>query len=255
MELLSGPEIHAKVIQLVEGAKAELVLISPYFKPWKALHTALLTAIVARKVNVFLVLRGGEDRARQEEAAKALQVAGAKIFYLDRLHAKLYLSETEGLLTSMNLLESSALDSWEIAVRVTLQREREDFAKFQGEARKILSKALEEAHVASHITTPPVTKSPVKDTRSLWGGPVPLPVQPTPTASRPRPANTEKGHCLRCGKLITLDINKPLCRTCYEVWAEYSNPDYMESFCLVCGNEHETSMSRPMCRSCFRKLR
>lgn len=255
MELLAGPEIHAKVIQLVEGAQRELVLISPYFKPWKALSTALKTSIVVRKVAVYLVLRGGEDRSRQEEAARPLKEAGAKVFFVERLHAKLYLSETEGLLTSMNLLDSSALDSWEIAVRVTLQREREDFVKFQGEAAKILKKASDEAQVGLHTTSQPIVKPPQKDTRAQGVVQKPVTVQAPVTAPKPRASAIEKGHCLRCCKPITLDLNKPLCRTCYERWAEYSNPEYIEAFCLMCGTEHDTSMARPLCRSCFRKMR
>lgn len=64
----------------------------------------------------------------------------------------------------------------------------------------------------------------------------------------------QDGHCIRCKKSIPLDLEKPLCYSCYEIWFEYSNPNFKEKYCISCGGKHSTSLSKPACYSCYKKL-
>lgn len=63
----------------------------------------------------------------------------------------------------------------------------------------------------------------------------------------------DKGHahCIRCGKTIPFNPDKPLCRGCYQSWARYGNPDYPEKCCHGCGSPHRVTVARPLCRSCY----
>ena len=60
----------------------------------------------------------------------------------------------------------------------------------------------------------------------------------------------EAGYCIRTREQIAFDLSRPLSRDAYYVWAEFSNPDYRESFCHSCGREWETSVRYPLCNNC-----
>jgi len=62
------------------------------------------------------------------------------------------------------------------------------------------------------------------------------------------------GYCIRCGKNIVFDLDKPLCPTCFKSWSKYMDDLYQENYCHACGNEHETSLSKPLCVYCYRQL-
>ena len=64
-----------------------------------------------------------------------------------------------------------------------------------------------------------------------------------------------RGYCIRCGDRKKLEVGRPLCIDCYDVWVQYSNPDYIEDHCHKCGREWDTSIDRPLCTSCWRKSR
>ena len=61
------------------------------------------------------------------------------------------------------------------------------------------------------------------------------------------------GHCVRCGKGMDYNPEKPLCDNCYKSWAKYHDPKYEEKYCHSCGNKAKTSFAKPVCYSCFKK--
>ena len=65
-------------------------------------------------------------------------------------------------------------------------------------------------------------------------------------------AESDEGHCIRCGDDIDFDPGKPLCRDCYGVWKRYGDPDYKEDYCHSCGDESDTSVAKPLCYDCYR---
>ena len=64
-----------------------------------------------------------------------------------------------------------------------------------------------------------------------------------------------RGYCIRCRNRKKFEVGRPLCLDCYDVWVQYSNPDYIEDHCHKCGREWDTSIDRPLCTSCWRKSR
>lgn len=65
----------------------------------------------------------------------------------------------------------------------------------------------------------------------------------------------ETGYCLRCGKEIAFNPQRPYCTTDFRTWGRFKSTEYEEQFCHSCGDEHVTSMAKPMCRSCYRSNR
>ncbi len=222
MRMLSANKVPPAFEELVEHASQRIVIVTPYFEPWSHL-TATLYQKLERKIPMFILLRGGEDRAKREVSVRPFKQRGAQVLFLDRLHAKIYLSEHQALLTSMNLLGASR-DSWEVG---TLFDAAEDATSYS----QLVAIAMELFNTVS--LTAAKERSAPADHRVA--------------ASR----STVRGHCIRCSSAINADPQKPFCRGCYESWAEWENPDYQEQFCLMCGRQWSSSMAKPLCRACW----
>lgn len=66
-------------------------------------------------------------------------------------------------------------------------------------------------------------------------------------------ANKQNGYCIRCHKSVPFNMDKPLCKNCYNEWSEYENEDYIESYCHKCGIEkNNISFAKPVCYDCYK---
>jgi len=63
------------------------------------------------------------------------------------------------------------------------------------------------------------------------------------------------GYCIRCRTPMVINPNKPLCSTCFEIWAKFSNRKFIEKYCHICGKESAQSINKPICYSCKQKLK
>lgn len=246
MDVLSSTDISREVLALIEGAKQVLILVTPYFDPWDRLTTELKRAAMRPGIKVVLLLRGGEDRAKQEEKSRDVQAAGVQVGFLSRLHAKVYISESQAIVTSMNLLKSSALDSWELAIRA---HAREDAALFQEiikHTKGLVDRAKDEREYAAKSKT----AANVAALNELAGA-VAGARAPAAAVAASRKAVAKKGHCIRCGEDILFNADRPLCADCFKAWAKYENPEYKEKHCHSCGKERVTSLAKPLCKPCW----
>lgn len=242
MDVLSSTDISREVLALIEGAQQVLILVSPYFDPWERLTTEIKRAANRPGAKVVLLLRGGDDRAKQEEKARDLVSAGVKVIFLSRLHAKVYISESQAIVTSMNLLKSSALDSWELAIRAHARQDAALFNEIVKHTKGLLDRAKDEQEIAAKSKTASATAtlSEMAEVARHAGS---RPVVPR--------ARAKTGHCIRCGVGVVFNPERPLCGDCFKAWAKYENPDYKESHCHGCGKERSTTFARPLCKPCW----
>lgn len=247
MDVLSSTDISREVLALIEGAKQILVLVSPYFDPWDRLTTEIKRA-QNRGVKVVLLLRGGEDRAKQEEKARELETVGVKIAFLTRLHAKVYISESQAIVTSMNLLKSSALDSWELAIRAHAAEDAPIFNQIVAHTKGLMDRARDEHEISSKVKAASSAASLAAMADSVRPAPSATKAPPAPKPARSR---GRAGHCIRCGDDIAFNTDRPLCADCFKAWAKYENPEYKEKHCHSCGKERSTSLAKPLCKPCW----
>lgn len=233
MDVLGGTEISSEVLTLIEEAKQILILVSPYFDPWERLSTEIKRAATRSGMKVMLLLRGGEDRAKQEERARGLAEVGVRMMFLSKLHAKVYISESQAIVTSMNLLKSSALDSWELAIRVNAKEDSAIFSKIVTHVKDLMDRAKDERELAAKVkaaTNVAGLATMLDELRS--------------NDSIPRltswQGRAKTGYCIRCGVDIAFNPSRPLCADCFKAWAKFENPDYQESHCHACGKERST---------------
>ena len=231
--IVTHGSVQQDILNLISGAQQALVLACPYFDPWRGL-TAAIERAHARGVVIHLILRGADERERHAAAASALRPFLSSLRFIERLHAKVYLSEQAAVLSSMNLLASSALDSVEFAVTVLKQLHPDGYQQALKVCESLI--AMAEQDRLRHST----------------GGGGGLRAAPSVAQTqRGAPRQRSAGHCIRCGDEIARNLDKPLCPDCYKTWSKYSDEDYVEERCHHCARKAATSMRKPLCRSCY----
>ena len=226
-------DVESEVRSLIREAREEIILVSPYNDFWIHLKDELRDAL-RRDVDVWLLYRAGEN----ERDIKWLAKEGATVLPVERLHSKLYVNETTALVTSMNLVESSAINSKEICARFD-GPERKELMEY---VRKLAGRS--EAHLAQQTAR--------GDSRLQERPKDAPPPRNTPKAVAHVPNST--GHCIRCGEAgIGYNPDEPLCSRCLERWNRFQNPDYPEKHCHRCGKELKTSFAMPLCTPCYKE--
>jgi phosphatidylserine/phosphatidylglycerophosphate/cardiolipin synthase-like enzyme len=244
LTLLNTDETISRLLSLIKNARKEVFLVSPYItlggqdRIGQAIRAAL-----SNKVSVTVVFRLDDDlQAFIRTFAEHLQELaerGLQVRVLPKLHAKLYWSESEVIISSLNLLSSSFLSSIEVGL---WSQDPADVAQI----RKFFNQEIQ-----PHFLTR-------EDILKRGGGGKAGEVSRAPRNVRPvespRAPAMMHGFCIRCALAIDLDPEKPYCWDDYQKWAEYENADYEDSYCHGCGKDHPATMNRPLCRNCYRKM-
>lgn len=128
MKILLPHKISGALFDIIHEAQKELVLVSPYVNltQWKQLATAL-TAARDRGVRITFYIRYDAGNPASKEQVEALGITPQLVPWL---HAKFYFNETNGLITSLNLLGSSNSNSIEIGSQLETAEELEVLRHF-----------------------------------------------------------------------------------------------------------------------------
>ena len=203
VEFLSDWQIGDALLRVIAEAKQRLALVSPYNKHWGHLKREVAAAR-QRGVAVTIYYRADEPGPPDD-------YDGVTATPVRMLHAKIYANESVTLLTTMNLLETSAMYSREVGLLIKdagLRREIDDYIKSLGEAPA--------------------------DTPS----------------SRPLPGiaefNKASGLCIECGTPKDFDPDKPLCLPCYNRHGRNGT----HQLCHRCGQAHPSQLNEPLCQPC-----
>lgn len=119
MELINPLEISGKIMSLIAEAKQFVIIVSPYynFSRWDKLLRVLEKA-TSRGIKMTFYVREGEYKSIQE-----LRKFGLEYIEFENLHAKLYLNESTGIISSMNLNMSSDTNSLDIDCQTENEKE------------------------------------------------------------------------------------------------------------------------------------
>ncbi len=241
IELITNHNISPEVLNLIKDSKKYVVLITPWLYPWNHLKNEILSAI-DRNVRVTLIMRpealekveSQTDESPFDESEEGssgiismLYDFGVKIFAYQNLHTKLYLTEKNGIFTSMNLIEYSMKSNEELGLTID-----------DKELLKELTNYASELNSKSHRWYP---KGRFDDFPARLGS------------------------CIRCGKKDVeekgleegqLDkdgnyLGDNLCDECLSIWKKYgTDENYSENYCFDCGKKHKTSVKAPLCKDC-----
>ena len=237
--------VPTRIMDVVRNAKEFLTLVSPYVDLPGHLEQELRLAVKQRGVILRVIVRRDPDGTfggrNGKESISRLAELGAQLRAVPDLHAKIYLSESAVVVSSMNLLRSSWSNSMEFGAEISGPM-AEDVRSY---VRKLATLGTDVAAPAAPAATAPTkrqaaNKNPVAEKR------------------RPYRAKTKKrapdGHCIRCGTDIDYDPLHPLCPDHYGVWARFKNDEYAEEYCHACGKKHKATYAKPLCLACYRRL-
>jgi hypothetical protein len=226
-EFLRAKNVQSKIEDIIAEARERLVLVSPYLSV-SDLFWGRLQDASEQGVPITVVAR--EDANNRGEDDRLLELPGVSVFLVERLHAKCYYNEQSLVITSLNLVQGSE-QNYEMGIRFSA--DEPVYADAVREVESIRRRGVE-------------LSGPVRS-RAARPGDVPV----HRGRPEPRKAPQKSGSCIRCGVEVRRNPDAPLCRTCWNTWAVFSNPEYPERFCHECGREANTTMERPKCRSCF----
>jgi hypothetical protein len=245
--VVTDEEVPSRIRYIIESAEEEVILVSPYVDNWQRLFDWLPMA-VKKGVNVLLLTRRDEGRDGQPQfggtsgAAILARLAeeGVEVRWLEKLHSKIYANENEVVVTSMNLLASSAANSKEIGLSLTNGRNVDAVRQYL-ENLSALSQPFAAPSPKKSSTNPVRKKAKTANTK------------PAKASKKTGSSASTTAHCIRCETTIPFSMDRPLCDKDYKIWAQYEDPDYQETYCHSCGKERETSYAKPVCLSCFKK--
>lgn len=231
--IIANHHISPAIVDLIASAKKHVDIVSPYIQLWGHLEREIKAAI-KRGVDIALFIRA-DQRKQYEELLQGLAAMGVAVYEIEFLHAKVYLSEASGIVSSMNLYDFSTKNSEEIAV---VSQDSE------------FIKALDD-YVGK------LAEDKAKDiTGSLRGRKTMKAVGGVLKAAASKVADMvvgdSKAFCIRCKAEIEYNPDKPLCAKCYKSWKKFADDTYSEKYCHDCGKKSKTSVAKPVCYECFK---
>jgi phosphatidylserine/phosphatidylglycerophosphate/cardiolipin synthase-like enzyme len=227
--LLNTEDTISRLCTLIRDAEQRIVLISPYVdlgaedRVGRELREAL-----HKRVKVQMIIRADEQTNPKEKWLAEIEPVlslGLELLGAPALHAKLYYSESTALVTSLNLLRSSFMNTIEAGL----------WSKEQTAVKAV-------DQFAKNYVIPHAKPFDINLTRA-----------PLVREKASRTTNSGEGHCIRCGAGILLDPSCPYCLDDFAEWNEWRNEDYVDLFCHGCGKEYPATMRRPVCPGCFRR--
>jgi phosphatidylserine/phosphatidylglycerophosphate/cardiolipin synthase-like enzyme len=227
-EFQTNKETQASIERIITNAEKKLILVSPYIKLTSTLFTRL-KASAARGIAIKIICRTGELK---DDGVKQLAThENVELKFMANLHAKCYFNESEMIVTSLNLLESSE-KNWEMGILINRLNDKVMFEKAMGEVHVIFNDSNSQSAVPTSVTLPKkiINSSSAK-------------------------ANLERGYCIRCEGHIPFDKDKPLCKGCYASWNEWEDETYPEKYCHFSGNKSkgETCFARPILKEYWKE--
>jgi len=128
MLLIKPSEISGRIMTLIEESEKCLVLISPYVKvsKWYKLKNKIDEA-KAKNIAIEFYIRKDNENALSKAEVESLNIVPIEI---SNLHSKLYFNEKQAIITSMNLLLSSDINSLEIGYLTETQKEYDEIVDY-----------------------------------------------------------------------------------------------------------------------------
>lgn len=268
---LKGNELNAELERIFEEAQSDIILISPYIKLHDRYKSTLLTKLIEDRIKITVLFGKNEDdmskSMKQEDFDFFKQFPNIEIRFENRLHAKYYANEFKAILTSMNLYGFSQNNNIEAGVLM----ERSAIGVFTGSnnlddtAWQYFTTVLDQAellfekepvydknilgrrkYVKSEIKTDKLSEFFNNKTYSKV---FKKETQKSEKKSIVNP-NSGNGYCIRTGKEIPFNIEKPMEYEAFKMWNKYKNSDFAEKYCHFSGevSNGETSVKNPILR-------
>ncbi|MDD1685575.1 RDD family protein [Methanoregula sp.] len=121
VKFVNGAMSYGAITEIINGAHDELYIVAPYLKiPQQTKN--YIKNVDTRGIK-FIVISRAENNTQRNVDENDIQflrgLISADVRVCENLHAKCFINENEGLITSMNLHEHSQAYNWEMGIRFT----------------------------------------------------------------------------------------------------------------------------------------
>ncbi len=293
-KFIRGNELNTEVEKILENSIEQIILISPYIKLHDRYASVLKSKKENDKLAITVVFgKNEEDISRsmkQEDFEFFKQFPNIEIRYEKQLHAKYYSNETTAIITSMNLYSYSQDNNIEAGVltksgllgrnspkfisdlTTTDNVDSESSAYFSRviDQSELLFKKVPEYESGLMGLTKKYKTSIIEidklsdffanrnsyDTRSNKSN-YEKPKYEAPKNEMPKYKNDKTGFCIRTGKQIPFNTDKPMCDEAFQSWLKFSNEDYPEKYCHFSGepSNGEITKSKPILKKNWRQAK
>ena len=126
MIFLKPNSVSGEIMNLLDEANEKVIIVSPYckFDKWYKLINKIKD-LKSRGIEIEFYIRDNEPESYEQVTA-----IGIKPICIPNLHSKLYLNEKYCIVTSMNLLLSSEINSLELGYKTESKQEYNELTDF-----------------------------------------------------------------------------------------------------------------------------
>jgi hypothetical protein len=128
MNFIKPSEISARILSLLDESDEKVIIVSPYMKisKWYKFSNKI-ESLKTRRIYTEIYVR---DDPENTATYRDLENLALEYHKIPNLHCKLYMNEKYGIVTSMNLLLSSEINSLEIGYATESRSEYTDLLNF-----------------------------------------------------------------------------------------------------------------------------
>lgn len=284
---VQGDALNASLINLIRNADEFLYLISPYIKLHSRIEDQLKLKKDIPQLQIIVVFgkseEGQTNRISESDLSILKDSPNIEIRYKKNLHAKYYASEDGALITSLNLYDFSQNNNIEAGVWMETRKSligkltnwNEDLSPDQ-EAFEFFKDVISTSDLL--FKREPIfddsfgmghkylkSKTTIDDIDGFFSR---LQVKVSDSAGskslnkRPKSqsylqSKAHTGFCIRTGKEIKFDVEKPFSPEAYKSWSRYEDPLYKEKYCHFSGeaSDGQTSFAHPIMKKNWGKAK
>jgi len=274
-KFLKGNELNSELEKIFENAESQIILISPYIQLHERYKSTLLTKLENPNMEITLLFGKNEDdlskSMKQEDFDFFKQFPNVEIRYEKRLHAKYYANEKKAILSSMNLYGYSQNNNIEVGVLMEsslkgkftgeneLDQNSWDYfstvlaqSELLFEKRPIFEKKnmfSSDKYINSEIETDILSDFFKNQNQNKTFNKKEL------TNTINKGINESFGFCIRTGKEIAFNLEKPMTIEAYKMWSKFKDADYPEKYCHFSGelSNGKTSLNKPILNQNWKK--
>lgn len=147
MKLIKPSQISGEIMTLIEEADKKLIIVSPYckFSDWKKFLNTI-SFLKRKKTTVEFYVRKGESKTSDE-----VEKIGFNPISVPNLHTKLYINENYAIVSSMNLLTYSDMNSLDIGYRTETENEYNELIEYYERYLRIFKGSEQEPKIENNI--------------------------------------------------------------------------------------------------------
>lgn len=252
-ELITDRDLRHAIESVAKHAEKFVFIVSPYIdldddirRAFRHLKPEVIKIIVYRQADKSNYKSGISNDSR--EFLKSLP--NIELVAVKNLHAKFYINEDLGVITSMNLTKSSN-HNYEIGVDIDSEDDNDMYLDsldyLINDIFLSQDSNIDLERIRNIIPKRPFSLEYDAKQVKINGELVHL----NDFKSYHKYCNVRHGYCIRCASNeIAFYPNQPFCSKCFFEWNKFKNSEYEEKQCHRCGMDSDVTINTPLCSNC-----